>query len=148
MGEAQWLVQQRQWSDTKLIAALNRGRASSMSMGLWGNDAQVMLAQKSQLIQRLANSMGYDFVITRATLPDTITRNQASRISLLWKNQGVAYLTRTAYVAVALLDGSDTAVQLVWLPRANPQLWTPGRVSIMKAALKFAGVRAGAYRLA
>jgi hypothetical protein len=131
-----------------LLTALNTGRPSYISMGLWGNDAQAMLAKQPQLVQAVANMVGYHFVLSSTTLPNSITDNRASLISLSWKNQGVAYLSQPASVAVALLDESNNVVQMQWMTGMKPQNWAPGKTTTGSASITFKNVPAGTYKLA
>jgi len=117
-------------------------------MGQWGNDAEIMLASEQSLVHDLANSMGYSFMLASATIPTTISNNQAVNISLSWSNQGVAYLYQSCRVAVALLDSSGNVVQQQWFTGSNPNAWTPGKTTRENASITFTGVRAGTYQLA
>jgi Domain of unknown function (DUF4832)/Beta-galactosidase len=144
----QWLKQHGYWQNSKLLTAVNAGKPSYISMGGWGNDAQVMLAQHPQLIHRLANMIGYNFTLKSATLPISITNRRASTFSFSWKNQGVAFLNQSATVAVALLDGSNRVVQKQWLRGVRPEAWKPGKITITSKLMMFTGVHAGTYKLA
>jgi hypothetical protein len=144
----QSLVQKKLWSSAKLLASVKAGKPSYISMGLWYNDAQTMLTQEPQLIHSLANKMGYYFVLSSATLPIAITDKQANTFSFSWKNEGVAYLNRSASVAVALLDASNKVVQKQWLVKVNPQTWTPGKTTTTSTLSTFTNVPKGTYKLA
>lgn len=143
-----WLSQKGYWNEKKLVAAIAAGRPSYVSLGVWGNDAQLLLTQQGRAINRLTNIMGYHFVLSSATLPITITNGQATTLSFSWKNQGVASLYQSASVAVALLDASNTVVQKQWLSRVNPRTWAPGKTTVTKSTVTFKGVHAGTYKLA
>lgn len=147
-GSYQWLVSHDYWSTIKLINDVRIGKASYISMGQWGDDAQVMAAKEPDLLQTLANTMGYYFVLNSVTFSSTISNNKASKISLSWSNKGVAYLYEPAYVAVALLDNNNTVVQKQWFTGSHPQTWTPDRSTTENANLRFSGVQPGAYKLA
>jgi hypothetical protein len=144
----QWLKLKKYWGDAKLLADVAAGRPSYINLGQWGDDAEVMLAQQAKLVQQVTSMMGYHFVLSSATIPNTITNRQANTISFLWKNQGVSYLYQPASVAVALLDNTNHLVQKQWLPKVNPQTWTPGKTTITSTAVTFTGVHAGSYKLA
>jgi hypothetical protein len=144
----QWLVNRGYWKDSKLMTAVRNGKPSYINLGQWGNDGQVMLSQKLSLIQTLANLMGYHFVLTSATIPDTISNNQASTFSLSWKNDGISYVVDPADVAIALLDSSDNVVQKQWFPRVDGQDWVPGKTTLTNASLTFSNVPIGTYKLA
>jgi len=147
-GSYQWLVSHGYWSDAKLRSDVNIGKPSYISMGQWGNDAEIMLASEQSLVHDLANSMGYSFMLASATIPTTISNNQAVNISLSWSNQGVGYLYQSCRVAVALLDSSGNVVQQQWFTGSNPNVWAPGQITKENASITFTGVRAGTYRLA
>lgn len=147
-GSYQWLVANGYWNDMTLRNDINIGRPNYVSMGQWGDDAQVMLANEGPLIRELANKMGYHFVLTSATIPTSMSNKSTTNISLSWSNQGVSYLYKQAGVAVALLDSSNKVVQKQWLAGSNPGTWAPGQTTTQNAAITFNGVSAGTYRLA
>ena len=147
-GSYQWLNASGYWNGDKLRQEVEIGKPSYISMGQWGNDAQIMLSSEPTLISDLANRMGYDFVLTNATLPNTITANHPANISLSWANQGVTYLYKQANVAVALLDSSNNVVQKQWFTGSNPRAWAPGQTTTESANLTFNGINNGTYKLA
>ncbi len=147
-GSYQWLVANGYWNANTLTSDLNIGKPSYIGMGQWGNDAQVMLANEPALISQLANKMGYYFVLSSAKVPDTITNNQAVTVSMSWNNQGVAYLSKQAYVAVAVLDSNNNVVQKIWFANSNPRGWTPGQKVTETTSMAFSGVPSGTYKLA
>ncbi len=145
-GSYQWLNASGYWNGTKLRQAVEIGKPSYIGMGQWGNDAQVMLGNEPSLINDLANHMGYDFTLTSATLPSTITANQPANISLSWANGGVSYLYKPAGVAIALLDSSNNVVQKQWFTGSNPKAWAPGQTTTESANITFKV--SGTYKLA
>jgi hypothetical protein len=148
-GSYQWLSTQGYWSDAKLRSEVNIGKPSYIGMGQWGNDAQVMLANRPSLVHDLANLMGYHFVLTNATIPTAFSNNQVMSIGMSWSNRGVAYLYyRPAKVAVALLDNANNVVQKQWLNSVDPRLWTPGKTTTQNATFTMNGIPAGTYKLA
>lgn len=144
----QWLVQNGYWSDAKLRNDVMKGKPSYIGLGLWGNDADVMLANEESLVHDLANQMGYYFVLKSATIPTAISNSQPFHMSLSWNNKGVTYLYGSCTVAVALLDSSGNVVQQQWFTGSNPHTWAPGQTKQENAAIAFSGVRAGTYELA
>jgi hypothetical protein len=144
----QWLKLQNKWSDAKLLSDVAIGKPSYVNLGQWGNDAQVMLTQQPQVVQQVTKEMGYHFVLSSATIPNTITNRQVSTFSFSWKNIGVSYLYPPASVAVALLDKSNHVVQKQWLPNEHPQVWTPGKTTVTNTVATFSKMRAGTYKLA
>lgn len=147
-GSYQWLVNNGYWSEAKLLTAVQNGRPSYIGMGQWGNDAEIMLAHEYTLIRDLTNRMGYFFVLKRATIPTVISNNQATRISLAWYNQGVAYLYKPGKLAVALLDSSNHVVQQQWFTGSHPNAWTPGSITQENTTITFSHVQPGRYKLA
>ena len=147
-GSYQWLNSSGYWNDDKLRQEVEIGKPSYIGMGQWNNDAQLMLAAQPTLIRDLANHMGYDFVLKSATLPTTISNNQATTISLSWNNQGVTYLYNHAYVAIALLDSSNNVVQKQWFSGSNPNAWVPGKTTTESANFTFSGLNTGSYKIA
>lgn len=147
-GSYQWLNSGGYWNDAKLQQEVEIGKPSYISMGQWDNDAQVMESNQPALIQELANHMGYDFVLTSATLPTNISNNQTTNISLSWQNQGVAYLYKHASVAIAVLDSSNKVVQQQWFTGSNSNAWAPGQTTTESANFTFKGLNSGTYKLA
>jgi len=147
-GSYQWLNASGYWNDAKLRQEVEIGKPSYISMGQWGDDAQVMLGKESTLIHDLANHMGYHFALANATLPTLISNNQAMNVSLSWSNQGTSYLYKQASVAVALLDSSNNVVQKQWLTGSNPKAWAPGQTTTENAAITFNGLNSSTYKLA
>ena len=144
----QWLKQKKDWTNAKMLADVVVGKPSYMNLGQWGDDAEIMLTQQAKLVQQVSNMMGYHFILSSATIPNAIIDRQANTISFSWKNSGVSYLYQPASVAVALLDSTNHLVQKQWLPKVNPQTWTPGKTTITSTAVTFTGVHAGTYKLA
>ena len=147
-GSYQWLTANGNWDSTKLRQAVEIGKPSYIGMGQWGNDAQALLSNEPTLIHDLANHMGYDFVLTSATLPTSINSNTPMNISLSWSNQGVSYLYKSASVAVALLDSSNNVVQKQWLTGSNPKTWAPGQTTTENGSVTFTGVNTTSYKIA
>jgi Domain of unknown function (DUF4832)/Beta-galactosidase len=143
----QALKQKGFWSNSKLLSSINAGKPSYISMGLWYDDAQVMLTEQPQLIRSLANKMGYYFILSSATLPITITNKQANMFSFSWKNQGIAYLSLSASVAVALLNTANGVIQKQWLTKVNPQNWEPAKTTLTSTPITFTGIQKGQYKL-
>ena len=147
-GSYEWLTQNGYWNSAELRQEVETGEPSYIGMGQWDNDAQVMLSKEPTLIHDLANRMGYDFVLTSATLPTTISTNQAMNISLSWSNQGVSYLYKPASVAVALLDSNNNVIQKQWFTGSNPKAWAPGQTTTENASITFTGTNINTYKLA
>jgi hypothetical protein len=147
-GSYQWLNKSGYWSNDKLRQEVEIGKPSYINLGQWNNDAQMMLAAQPTLVHDLANHMGYDFVLQSATLPTTINNNQPTTLSLSWNNQGVTYLYKHAYVAIALLDSSNNVIQKQWFGGSNPNAWAPRQTTTESASFTFSGLNTNSYRIA
>ncbi len=144
----QWLVKNHHWNSQTLTNDVLLSKPNYVGMGQWRNDGQVMLAQNTSLVQSLANTMGYYFLLKSATLPNSIRANQTNTFSFTWRNNGVAYLLNSASVAIALLDTSNNVVQMKWLSGVNPQTWTPAQNITTNSTVQFSGVPVGTYKIA
>ena len=136
------------WSTTSLAAADATAKASYENFGQWGGDAIAFLNDEQPYIDSQQNVLGYHFVLTGATLPDTITNGTVYPTSLTWNNKGLDYSYEPMRLAYALLDSSDNVVAK-YFPHtgANPQRLSPG-VTTETPNLVFSGVPAGTYKLA
>jgi hypothetical protein len=128
-------LKQRGWWDGKtangcgyrLSDSVERGCPSYISMSQWGRQAQTFLAAERPLIERLANRMGYHFVITQAEVPRRLRRGQSVAVKLTWENRGVAYIYVPCRVAFALLDDRSRVVSRAWATGSDPRAWAPGK---------------------
>jgi Domain of unknown function (DUF4832)/Beta-galactosidase len=144
----QWLKQKGYWNDATLIKDVTIGSPSYIEMGQWDNDADDMLTNELSLVHDLANKMGYQFVLSSATIPNAISNNQPTTISLSWSNQGVASLYKTCYVAIAILDSANQVVQQQWFTTTHPNAWAPGTTTQESTFLTFSNLKTGTYKLA
>ena len=156
-GGYPWLKEQGWWDGRdrtgrqghghRLADCVENGKPSWISM-YWPGDAKALVAAERPLVERLANRMGYHFVLARAEHPASLAPGVPSRVTLRWKNEGVAPVYVHCVVALALLDARDEPAEVAWPSGCDPRSWAPGRESHEDAEVTFAKARAGQYRLA
>ena len=111
-----------------------------------GKSGLRMLQENRALIERLSNRIGYHFHLQRAVFPRQF--GDVCNVEFSWRNQGVAPIYLPVAVALALIDDRDARIATVRVEGMNPRRWMPDTTTVEKAAVKFADVRAGEYRLA
>lgn len=154
-GSYEYLKEKGWWEGKKdkkgyghrLEDCVENGRPSYIGMSQWGKQGQTFLAAERPLIEKLANRMGYHFVLTKAEFPARWKNSTKSAMRFSWKNEGVAPVYVPCAVAVALLDDKGLASGIFWLPE-RPGDWLPGKTSNHETPVSFSGVKPGEYRLA
>jgi hypothetical protein len=137
------------WSTTTDADNIARARANYENLGQWGSDGATFLSEQQAYIDATQNTLGYHFVLTSASLPNTISNGAVYETSLTWNNKGVSYLYEPARLAFALLNPSDNSVVATHFPEtgANPQRLAPG-ITTEAPTFSFNGVANGSYKLA
>ena len=130
-----------------LAGCVEKGQPTWIGMG-WGQDAVQLWRENRPLVEKLANRMGYHFVLTRAEFPQTLTAGTPAAIDLRWLNDGVAPIYIPAAVALALLDDRGQPVEVVRPAGTSPASWMPGAPLEEKAQALFSHAPPGTYRLA
>lgn len=115
-----------------------------------GGKGLAMLEAERPLIERLANRMGYHFLLRRAEFPSRWPAGgAAASVDLRWENQGVAAITIPAQVVFALLAADGERVVATCPARASvPSGWLPGKSCKVTESLSFPAAAPGRYRLA
>ena len=73
---------------------IETGKATWCDLSRGGKGGMQLLKDDPELVRRLTNRLGYHFVITKASWPETVsaTANKPLEISVQWENRGVASL--------------------------------------------------------
>ncbi|MCR4718646.1 MAG: DUF4832 domain-containing protein [Firmicutes bacterium] len=114
------------WDDANFIRAFYTGKPSYMDLGQYGDEAHTFITDKGNLIASLSNKMGYHFVCKNAELPLYIKNGKDFTVHMQWKNSGITRVYEECYVALALLDENNNAIDKIWLDSINPQSWGAG----------------------
>lgn len=154
-GNYTWMKAQGWWDGVttngkghRLTDCVERGKPSYIGLSHGGKEALEFLAAERPLIDRLANRMGYHIALTTATVPRQILRQQPATLTLTWSNDGVAPVYVPAALAVALLDGEATPVEIAWPEESHPGAWQPGQRTVETVTVHFPQAAPGTYRLA
>jgi hypothetical protein len=146
--ERGWWDGKTQWGHGyRLVDCVGRGHPSYISMSQWGNNAQTFLAAERPLIEKLANEMGYHFVLREAQYPSKLRQGRTGVIGLHWENRGVAPAYVPCVVGMGLLSDDGTPADVCWPVQCNPAAWLPGEIK-EAAAVSFDKARPGRFRLA
>jgi len=151
-------MKKRGWWDGKtvdghgyrLADCVERGCPSYISMTQFGKEAETFLAAEKPLIERLANRMGYHFVITEAQVPRKLRPQEPAAVTLTWENRGVAHMYVPCRVAFAILDDQARVLARAWAKGADPHAWAPGKPVKESLSATFNGLpeKPGLLRLA
>ena len=118
-------------------------------IGLFGGrDAKELVAAERPLVERLANRMGYHFILARADFPKALKIGKQATVHLEWQNDGVTPIFIPCAVALALLDDANQPIRIVWPSECHPSAWVPGQSTKEAAFVTFTKINAGNYRLA
>ena len=165
-GSYTWLKEKGWWYDKgdnghghKLTDCVENGKPSYIGLSLAGKESFEFLAAERPLIDRLANRMGYHFVLKEAVFPTSLSRGTAATVKMTWANEGVAPIYVPCAVAIALIDARDQPVDICWpmgqtfQPGARqdaggPGAWLPDKAVTEESEAVFAKAPAGQYRLA
>jgi len=113
-----------------------------------GEDSALeFVTRERELVERMANRLGYHFVLTKAIYPASLSSKRPGPVSLEWENRGVAHIFISAKVSFALMS-SDGKVVCVSDALADPSTWRPGLPITVNESLSFNNAPAGDYVLA
>lgn len=125
-----------------LTDCVEKGHPSYISMSQWGNESQIFLEAERPLIERLANRMGYHYILKEAKFPATWQRGNPATVNFQWQNQGVAPVYVPCVVALALLDESGGLVDVCYPADCHPHRWLEG-ITEEKAIVQFDRIKSG-----
>ncbi|MBM4093774.1 MAG: DUF4832 domain-containing protein [Planctomycetes bacterium] len=132
----------------KLEDCVEIGKPSYIDLSRGGRSGLELLNAESELVHRLANRMGYHFVLKKARYPQTLSRTSPATATLQWHNAGVAPIYVPCLVAIGLLDAEGSVAATCWPPECDPKNWTPDQAVTETPTLRFADTPPGSYRLA
>lgn len=133
----------------RLEDVIETGHASYVGLSRHNTaDVKAFVEAEKDLIERMANRMGYHFVLTKAVLPKRITAGRTFTMKLSWANRGVAHIYVPCDVSAALLDEEGRAVARADVTGCMPARWPPDKTTVETASVTFEKVTPGTYRLA
>ena len=154
-GSYTWMKEKGWWDGKgdkghghKLVDCVENGKPSYIGLSHGGKESLRFLEAERPLIEKLANRMGYHFVLKEAAFPEKITSGSSFTARFTWFNEGVAPVYVPCTVALALLDGSDLPVDICWLEACRPSKWMPDKPVIEETKVIFKKHVTGGYRLA
>ena len=137
-----WITSQGLWNPDTLSNYVEIGKPSYIQ---FDND---MYNANKDLYTKIANRVGYHFVLKSATSPLVITNKVACNVQTEILNRGVTQIYEPCMVAVALIDATGKVVQKQWLSGLNPSQWLSDTDVTQQSSVTFSGVTAGKYTLA
>jgi hypothetical protein len=137
-----WITSEGFWSPDTLNKYIEIGKPSYIQFDNGMYDAN------KELYTKVANRVGYHFVLKSATIPVAIKNNTQYTIQTQVLNKGVTRIYQSCYAAIALLDASGNVVQKQWLDGITPSLWLSDTNVSQQSAVTFAGVTPGNYTVA
>ncbi len=140
--------QNRQGYGHRLEDCVEIGKPSYIDLSRGGKSGRELLEEEPELVRRLANRMGYHFVLQEAVYPRRISRTKSATAAVQWFNAGVAPIYVPCLVAFGLLDAEGRVAAKDWPPDCEPQRWQPGETVTETITPQFADAPAGSYRLA
>jgi hypothetical protein len=87
------------WNSDTVARSIEEYHASWVSIHWWHDE---FLAKERELVEKLANRMGYWLFVTEAVVPRELSPGQAFSCELNWENRGVAPMYVQRAVAFAL----------------------------------------------
>ncbi|MEI6712288.1 MAG: HYR domain-containing protein [Verrucomicrobiota bacterium] len=132
----------------KLEECVEKGMPTWCDLSRGGKSGQVLLDSERPLIEKLANRLGYHFVLKGVQFPAVFQPNIPVPINAMWENEGVAPIFVPASIAYALLDSAGNAVKSFPAPNSKPSDWKPAKSVISQDTLNFTDVPPGTYSLA
>lgn len=151
------LMKQLGWWDGKkdkngygyrLDECVERGKPTYCDLSRGGKSGLNMLKNETELINELANRLGYHFVLTEAKYPMSLRKNKLANISLSWENRGVAYIFIPVKVSFALLSADGRVVDLCDAATSIPATWKSDTPVSVTDKLLFSKAAKGNYTIA
>lgn len=123
------------------------GKPSYIDLSRGGKSGLELLTAEPGLVNRLANRMGYHFLIEEVSYPGAFARSRPTTAAFRWRNAGVAPIYVPCHVAIGLLDASDRVRASCWPPEAKPKNWAPDQTVSETLTLRFPDAPPGSYQL-
>jgi len=154
-GSYTWMKEKGWWDGKgekgnghKLVDCVEKGKPSYIGLSHGGKESLKFLEAERPLIEKLANRMGYHFILKEAVFPGNLVSGSGGTVRWTWSNEGVAPIYVPCVVALALLDSRDEPVDICWPEECKPATWIPGKPAIEEAKVAFCKAVPGEYRLA
>lgn len=156
-GAYQWMKEIGWWEGKRdsngyghrLADCVEKGAPSYIGpLNQGGKDGTLMVDEDRALVERLANRMGYHFVLRRAALPSTIRPGVPAQFDLEWENLGIAPILIPCSVSLALVDHEGRVLDICPSPASRPAEWPPGKPVPIDDTVAFRKAPRGDQRLA
>jgi hypothetical protein len=131
-----------------LEECIERGKPAYCDLSRGGKSGLTLWQEEPELVTRLANRLGFHFVLSEARYPATLGVGAGDSIRLTWENRGVARLFEPARVSFALLAPDGTVADTCEAVASRPAEWKPDQSLTVTETLAFSRARPGTYRLA
>jgi Domain of unknown function (DUF4832)/Beta-galactosidase len=131
----------------RLTECVERGRPSYCDLSRGGAQASEFLAKEGDLIRRLANRLGYHFVLRQVRYPARGQAGQRLSIRATWLNQGCATLLLPARLSYALKAGNGRLTGIFADLANDPRTWPPDQMRSVSSSMPLTGVAPGTYQL-
>ena len=138
----------RSWNEAAYIAAFNRALPSYMDLGQYNDDSEMFYKDNKKLVTKMANAMGYHFVIKNFGVDAAFETGEQVKIDCEIENKGVTSLFESAYTAVSLLDEYNNEVSRMWLDDIDAKSFEANKLSECSDEVVFENVPDGSYKIA
>lgn len=138
----------RSWNEAAYIAAFNRALPSYMDLGQYNDDSELFYKDNKKLVTKMANTMGYHFVIKNIGVNAEFETGEKINITCEIENKGVTKLFEPAFAAVSLLDANNNEVCRMWLDGIDAGSFEANKVSVCSDDVILEDVPDGSYKLA
>ncbi len=132
----------------KLEDCVERGKPSYIDLSRGGKTGEQLLDEEPELVRRLANRMGYHFVLETARFMPDLRIGTPIEVRITVANRGVAPIYIPCVPALALLDADGRPVAVHPVPEVDPHRWMPDETTEAVLQGRFDDVPPGRYRLA
>lgn len=156
-GAYDWMKQKGWWEgkrdDTgrgyRLADCVEKGAPSYIGPLNWGSKGGTLMVEEERpLLERLANRMGYHFVLRKATIPTTIRRGAPIPIELTWENLGIATILIPASVSFAIISHDGQTLDACPARASVPAEWFPSKPLSARETVSFHRTPPGDHLLA
>ncbi|MFC5281949.1 DUF4832 domain-containing protein [Pedobacter alpinus] len=138
----EWLTSENYWNADTLLSYIEIGKPSYIQF-----DTQMYLANPT-LYTKIANRVGYHFVLKNVKIPKSLSNNQIFSVETSVLNKGVTKVYENCELVIALLDAKGNVIQKRLLNGAIPANWNSDQLTTEISTLSFNAIPNGIYQLA
>ncbi len=156
-GAYAWMKEKGWWEGKRdstgrgyrLADCVEKGAPSYVGPLDQGGSARTqMIEEERPLVERLADRMGYHFVIRRIGCPGSIRPGAPTPVDITWENLGVAPILIPCSVAYAVVSADGRTLDICMASASRPADWFPAKPAPARDSIAFRGVPRGDHRLA